>query len=95
MLARAGTYRNANPSAATRVAARHARGRRTGGVGLKFNARTEQTCKFVMKLDDVAGDECTEEMDNKSTGSFAVSSSGSQTFKPEDGWTYTIYWHLK
>jgi len=59
------------------------------------NARTEQTCKFVMKLDDVAGDECTEEMDNKSTGSFAVSSSGSRTFKPEDGWTYTIYWHLK
>ena len=24
-----------------------------------------------------------------------ASSSGSQTFKPEDGWSYTIYWHLK
>ena len=44
---------------------------------------------------DVAGDEITDEMDNKSTGSFTVSSSGSQTFKPEDGWSYTIYWHLK
>ncbi len=44
------------------------------------NARAEQTCQFVLKLDDVAGDEITEEMDNKSTGSFTVSSSGSQTF---------------
>jgi hypothetical protein len=59
------------------------------------NARTEETCKFVLKLDDVAGDECTEDMDNKSTGSFTVNSSGSQTFKAEDGWSYTIYWHLK
>ncbi len=55
----------------------------------------DQACKFVMKLDDVAGDECTEEMDNRSTGSFTVSASGSQTFKPEDGWSYTIYWRLK
>jgi hypothetical protein len=59
------------------------------------NARVEQTCQFVLRLDDVAGDESTEEADNKSTGSFTVSSSGSQTFKPEDGWNYTIYWHLK
>jgi hypothetical protein len=59
------------------------------------NARAEQTCQFVLKLDDVAGDEITDEMDNKSTGSFTVSSSGSQTFKPEDGWSYTIYWHLQ
>ena len=59
------------------------------------NVRKDQTCKFVMKLDDVAGDECTEEMDNKSTGSFTVTDSGSQAFKPEDHWRYTIYWHLK
>jgi len=59
------------------------------------NARAELTCKFVMKLDDDAGDECTEEADNNSSGSFTVSPSGSQTFKPEDGWSYTIYWHLK
>jgi hypothetical protein len=59
------------------------------------NARDGQACKFVMKLDDVAGDECTDEMDNKSTGSFTVNPSGSQTFKPEDDWSYTIYWHLK
>ena len=59
------------------------------------NARPDQACQYVLKLDDVAGDEITDEMDNKSTGSFPVSSSGSQTFKPEDGWSYTIYWHLK
>jgi hypothetical protein len=59
------------------------------------NARAEQTCKFVLKLDDNADDECTEEADNSTNGSFTVTSSGSQTFKPEDGWSYTIYWHLK
>jgi len=59
------------------------------------NVRKDQTCKFVMKLDDVAGDECTEEMDNRSTGSFSVTDSGAQDFKPEDQWRYTIHWHLK
>jgi len=59
------------------------------------NVRKDQTCKFVMKLDDVAGDECSDEEDNKSTGSFAVTDSGSQTFRPEDHWRYTVYWHLK
>jgi hypothetical protein len=59
------------------------------------NASPDQACQFVLKLDDVPGDEITDEMDNKSTGSFKPSSSGSQTFKPEDGWSYTIYWHLK
>ena len=59
------------------------------------NVRKDQTCKFVMKLDDVAGDECSDEEDNKSTGSFAVTDSGSQAFKPEDHWRYTVYWHLK
>ena len=59
------------------------------------NVRKDQTCKFVMKLDDVAGDECTEEMDNRSAGSFTTTESGSQEFKPEDQWRYTISWHLK
>jgi len=59
------------------------------------NARADQSCKFVLKLDDVAGDECTDEMDNKSTGTFTVTATGSQTFKPEDGWSYTVHWHLK
>lgn len=59
------------------------------------NVRPDATCKFVMKLDDVAGDECTEEMDNRSAGSFTVTDSGSQEFKPEGQWRYTIYWHLK
>jgi len=59
------------------------------------NVRKDQSCKFAMKLDDVAGDECSDEMDNKSTGSFSVTESGSQDFRPEDHWRYTIYWHLK
>jgi len=59
------------------------------------NVRKDQTCKFVMKLDDVAGDECTEQMDNKSTGSFSVTENGSQEFKPEGQWRYTIHWRLK
>jgi hypothetical protein len=59
------------------------------------NVRKDAACKFVMKLDDVAGDECTEEMDNRSSGSFTVTESGSQEFKPEGQWRYTIYWHLK
>jgi hypothetical protein len=59
------------------------------------STRPDQACQFILKLDDVAGDELTDEVDNKSTGNFKVSASGSQTFKPEDGWSYTIYWHLK
>ena len=59
------------------------------------NVAKDATCKFVMKLDDVAGDECTEEMDNRSAGSFTVTESGSQEFKPEGQWRYTIYWHWK
>jgi hypothetical protein len=59
------------------------------------NVRIGQTCKFVMKLDDVAGDECTEDMDNRSAGSLTVTESGSVEFKPEDQWRYTISWHLK
>lgn len=59
------------------------------------NVRKDAPCKFVLKLDDVAGDECTEEMDNRSAGNFTVTDSGSQEFKPEGQWRYTIYWHLK
>ncbi len=59
------------------------------------NVRKDATCKFVLKLDDLAGDECGEEMDNRSGDSFTVTESGSQEFKPEDQWRYTIYWHLK
>ena len=59
------------------------------------NVRKDQSCKFVMKLDDVAGDECTDEMDNRSEGSFTTTESGSQEYKPEGQWDYTIYWHLK
>lgn len=59
------------------------------------NVIKDATCKFVLKLDDVAGDECTDEMDNRSAGSFTVTESGSEEFKPEGQWRYTVYWHLK
>ena len=59
------------------------------------NVRKDAICKFVMKLDDVAGDECGEDADIRSDGSFTVTDSGSQEFKPEGQWRYTLYWHLK
>ncbi|HVY70320.1 MAG TPA: hypothetical protein VHH73_10360 [Verrucomicrobiae bacterium] len=54
-----------------------------------------QTCKFTMKLDDVDEDACTDSVDNQSDGEFIVSERGSQNYKPEDGWRYTLRWHLK
>jgi hypothetical protein len=57
--------------------------------------RAGQKCNFTLKLDDVEEDACTEEVDNKSTGEFTVTEKGSQIFKPEDNWRYTIRWHLK
>jgi len=58
-------------------------------------ARAGQKCSFKMQLDDVDEDACTEEVDNRSKGEFAVTERGSQTFKPEENWRYTIRWHLK
>jgi hypothetical protein len=54
-----------------------------------------QKCSFKLQLDDVDGDACTEDVDNRSTGQFAVSESGSQIYKPQHDWRYTIHWHLK
>src|SRR5438552_6075944 len=59
------------------------------------NVRAGQKCTFKMQLDDIDGDACSDEPDNRSTGEFSVSERGSQTFKPEDHWRYTIRWHLK
>jgi hypothetical protein len=58
-------------------------------------AKPGQKCGFKLQLDDVDGDACTEDADNRSTGEFAVSDKGEQTYKPEDNWRYTIRWHLK
>jgi hypothetical protein len=57
--------------------------------------RAGQKCGFKLQLDDVDGDACTEDVDNRSTGEFTVSERGSQTYQPEDHWRYTIRWHLK
>ena len=54
-----------------------------------------QKCSFKLQLDDVDGDACTTEADNSSTGDFNISERGSQSYKPEDHWRYTIRWHLK
>src|SRR5260370_24462381 len=58
-------------------------------------ARPGQKCGFKLQLDDVDGDVCTEDVDNRSSGEFTVSEKGQQTFKPEPNWRYTIRWHLK
>ena len=57
--------------------------------------RAGQKCSFKLQLDDVDGDACSDEPDNRSTGEFTVSDKGSQSYKPEDNWRYTIRWHLK
>jgi len=58
-------------------------------------AQAGQKVTFKMQLDDIDGDACSDEPDNRSTGEFAVSERGSQSFKPENEWSYTIKWHLK
>jgi hypothetical protein len=58
-------------------------------------ARAGQKCSFTLKLDDVDADVCTDEVDNRSTGELTISERGSQFYKPEANWHYTIRWHLK
>ena len=65
-------------------------------LGLEVSgAKAGQKCSFTMKLDDIDEDVCTEEVDDRSTGEFTISDRGSQQYKPEDNWSYTIRWHLK
>ena len=64
-------------------------------LALELKAQAGQKCTFRMQLDDVDEDACTEEVDNRSTGEFTVTERGSQTYKPEEHWRYTIRWHLK
>lgn len=59
------------------------------------NAREGQKCNFKLQLDDVDGDACGDEPDNRSTGEFTISKEGSATFKPEANWQFTIHWHMK
>jgi hypothetical protein len=64
-------------------------------LALQLKAKAGQKCSFKLQLDDVDGDACTDEVDNRSTGEFTVSERGSQSYKPEDHWRYTIRWHIK
>jgi hypothetical protein len=54
-----------------------------------------QKCTFKLQLDDIDEDACGDEPDNHTTGEFSVNERGSQSYKPEDNWRYTIRWHLK
>ena len=54
-----------------------------------------QKCSFKLQLDDVDEDACGESADNNSKGEFTVSDKGTQSYKPEDNWKYTINWHMK
>jgi len=54
-----------------------------------------QKCTFTLQLDDIDDDACGDEPDNRTLGEFTVSERGSQSYKPEDNWRYTIRWHLK
>ena len=54
-----------------------------------------QKCTFKLQLDDVDEDVAGDEVDNRSTGEFTVSEKGTQAYKPEDNWKYTINWHMK
>jgi hypothetical protein len=57
--------------------------------------RSGQKCAFVCQLDDTDENVCGDGVDNRSTGSFIVSARGSQGFKPEDNWSYTLHWSLR
>ncbi len=59
------------------------------------NVKAGQKCSFKLQLDDADEDACGESADNSSKGEFTVSDKGSQDYKPEDNWKYTIKWHLK
>jgi hypothetical protein len=65
-------------------------------VGMEFpKADAGQKCSFWMQLDDIEEDTCGGEPDQRSTGEFTLTERGSQTYKPEAKWRYTIRWHLK
>lgn len=59
------------------------------------NVRAGQKCNFKLQLDDIDGDACGDEPDNRATGEFTISKEGSATFKPEANWQFTIHWHMK
>jgi hypothetical protein len=58
------------------------------------NVKPGQKCGFKLQLDDVDGDACGNEADNSSSGEFTINERGSQTYKPEEHWHYTIRWHF-
>jgi len=65
-------------------------------IGLEFpKAGAGQKCSFRLQLDDIEEDTCGDEPDQRSDGEFTASERGSQVYKPDANWHYTIRWHLK
>jgi hypothetical protein len=65
-------------------------------IGMEFpKASAGQKCSFRLQLDDIEEDTCGDEPDQRSMGEFTASERGSQVYKPEANWSYTIRWHLK
>ena len=65
-------------------------------IGLEIpGTKAGQKCNFKLQLDDVDGDACNEDADNKTAADFTIDAKGAQLFKPEDNWKFTIRWHLK
>lgn len=54
-----------------------------------------QKCTFTLKLDDVDGDACGDDADNRSSGDFLAGDKGSQSYKPEEQWRYTVHWRME
>jgi hypothetical protein len=65
-------------------------------MGLRLNnVSAGQTCYFRCNLDDDEADVCGDSAEDRSSGSFTANSPGSQSYNPQDDWSYTIYWHME
>lgn len=58
------------------------------------NVKDGEKISFKKYLDDDQADVCGNQAEDKSSGEFNVSSSGSKTFS-FDRWVYTVYWRTK
>ena len=66
------------------------------GMGLRLdNVPVNNPVHFRMNLDDDEADVCTDNAEDKSSGSFTASVQGQQFFRPLEDWQYTIYWHME
>jgi hypothetical protein len=50
------------------------------------------TCRFSIGLDDDQADVCSPQAEDQTSGTFPITSMGSQTYSAGDDWNYTIFW---